>query len=125
MSVTDALSKTQVLDELPSSWRGCWTASPAVMASHLTRGAYLIPRHLDLLDEALVWASQTPDARLIVTMPPRHGKSETCSHWLPVWYLWWYPAHRIILCSYEADFASSWPKTRKRRTAGRQCRAAA
>jgi len=41
-------------------------------------------------------------------MPPRHGKSEMTSHWFPVWYLAHFPEGRIILCSYEADFAASW-----------------
>jgi len=41
-------------------------------------------------------------------MPPRHGKSELLSHWTPVWYLSNWPTKRIILASYQADFASSW-----------------
>lgn len=46
--------------------------------------------------------------RLIVTMPPRHGKSELCSKYLPAWYLGVYPDHRVILSSYEASFAADW-----------------
>ena len=45
---------------------------------------------------------------MIVSMPPRHGKSELLSHWAPVWYLANWPNKRIILASYQADFASSW-----------------
>lgn len=41
-------------------------------------------------------------------MPPRHGKSEETSHWFPVWYLNALPSHRLMLASYEADFAASW-----------------
>lgn len=43
-------------------------------------------------------------------MPPRHGKSELISHWFPVWYLNQFPENRVILTSYEADFAASWGK---------------
>ncbi len=46
--------------------------------------------------------------RLIVTEPPRHGKSLLISQYFPVWYLGNFPEHRIILTSYEADFASGW-----------------
>ncbi len=46
--------------------------------------------------------------RLIVNMPPRHGKSELVSAWFPAWYLDLFPDRRIILTSYEADFAASW-----------------
>ena len=31
-----------------------------------------------------------------------------CSHWFPVWYLSTFPEKRIILASYEANFAASW-----------------
>lgn len=46
--------------------------------------------------------------RLIVTEPPRHGKSELISRYFPAWYLGIFPDERIILTSYEADFAASW-----------------
>jgi predicted phage terminase large subunit-like protein len=47
-------------------------------------------------------------AGLIVEMPPRHGKSELCSHYFPAWYLGVFPDHRFVLASYEAQFAATW-----------------
>jgi predicted phage terminase large subunit-like protein len=41
-------------------------------------------------------------------MPPRHGKSELCSKYLPAWFLGTRPDQRVILTSYEADFAAQW-----------------
>lgn len=41
-------------------------------------------------------------------MPPRHGKSELVSKWLPAWFLSVFPQRRVILSSYEATFARSW-----------------
>lgn len=41
-------------------------------------------------------------------MPPRHGKSELSSKYLPAWFLGTFPRKRVILASYEADFAASW-----------------
>jgi hypothetical protein len=52
-----------------------------------------------------VWAG---DGRLIVTMPPRHGKSQFTSHWLPVWFLELWPRRHVILASYSAGFAATW-----------------
>lgn len=46
--------------------------------------------------------------RVIVTEPPRHGKSTLVSHYFPAWYLGAYPDKRVMLTSYEADFASTW-----------------
>jgi predicted phage terminase large subunit-like protein len=41
-------------------------------------------------------------------MPPQHGKSELCSKYLPAWFLGTHPDERVVLVSYEADFAASW-----------------
>lgn len=43
--------------------------------------------------------------RLIVTMPPRHGKSETTSVKFPAHYLGRYPDRRVILSSHTAGLA--------------------
>ena len=45
--------------------------------------------------------------RLIVEMPPRHGKSELISHYAPPWFIGRF-GWPVILASYEAEFASSW-----------------
>lgn len=45
--------------------------------------------------------------RLIITMPPRHGKSELASRRLPAWALGRNPDEQIIACSYSADLATS------------------
>ena len=44
--------------------------------------------------------------RLIVEMPPRHGKSELVSRRLPAYLLGRNPDARIIACSYSADLSS-------------------
>jgi predicted phage terminase large subunit-like protein len=43
------------------------------------------------------------NARIIINAPPRHGKSEFCSFWLPVWFLDNNPTKRIILATYGSD----------------------
>jgi len=44
--------------------------------------------------------------RLIVTFPPRHGKTELASIKFPSWYLGRHPQHAIICCSYVAKLAN-------------------
>lgn len=68
--------------------------------------------HLDKLDEALTGLSRYAETegaegvgRLIVEMPPRHGKTVTVSRLFPVWHLGKCPAHRVILVSYAADLS--------------------
>ena len=74
---------------------------------------FALPPHIDYLNECLVRLAAREYLRagylgLIVEMPPRHGKSELCSHYDSSWYLGAFPDHRIVLASYEADFAASW-----------------
>ncbi len=82
--------------------------SPGALASTVSRGRWQHAAHLDLLDSKLLALSEGRIKRLIVTMPPRHGKSQLCSRYFPAWYLGMNPDHRVILCSYEAGFAAKW-----------------
>lgn len=47
-------------------------------------------------------------------MPPRHGKSLLVSEHFPAWYLGQFPDRRVILTSYEADFAATWGRKARR-----------
>jgi predicted phage terminase large subunit-like protein len=89
-----------------------WKSTPAAMAAHLTREQggmrFLWPAHVDLLSRKIAEAAMGRCPRLLVTMPPRHGKSHVVSLWAPVWFLENFPHRRVILCSYEAEFAASW-----------------
>lgn len=43
--------------------------------------------------------------RIVVNAPPRHGKSEFCSFWLPLWFLDHHPTGRVILVAYDDTVA--------------------
>ena len=98
-SVPDALAALAAL---------AWRATPATCAERWSAGEWRRTRHLEYLDQLLMPLAQRKPLRLIVTVPPRHGKSELVSHWLPVWYLANWPSRRVMLASYEATFAASW-----------------
>lgn len=83
--------------------------SPAGLAYHASRHRYKVAPHLAYLNRRLLdLAARSGKRNLAVSMPPRYGKSETCSRYFPPWYLGTYPDHNIIFASYEADFASRW-----------------
>ncbi len=48
--------------------------------------------------------------RLMITMPPRHGKSEIGSKTFPSWYLGRNPTHEVITCSYSGDLAEDFSR---------------
>lgn len=83
------------------------------MAMYVTKGRYQIPPHINYLNKKLLDVAGGRIKRLIVNMPPRHGKSEIISKYFPSWYLGTYPNKRIILVSYEAGFAASWGRKAK------------
>ena len=43
--------------------------------------------------------------RLMISMPPRHGKSMLASEYFPSWYFGHHPAHQIIHATYSQDLA--------------------
>lgn len=48
--------------------------------------------------------------RLMLFMPPRHGKSEIASRCFPAWHLGHNPTHEIIACSYSGSLAMSFSR---------------
>lgn len=61
-----------------------------------------------IFDEALVWAWNTPDARLIISCPPQAGKSQRAVRRFSEWALTQNPDTRITVCSYNTDTARRW-----------------
>lgn len=84
-------------------------ASPLLFATNASEGKWKPQRHLAYIDRKITDAiAGRGSKRLIVTIPPRHGKSLFISQWFPAWHIGMYPAKRVILASYEAEFAGTW-----------------
>jgi hypothetical protein len=79
--------------------------SPGSMAAALTGGREWQARHLDLIDKAFVRIANGERMRVLLNMPPRHGKSARAARWAPLWYLARHPDHRIMIASYAAKLA--------------------
>ena len=63
-------------------------------------------RHQTILDQHLEAVERGEIDRLMVFMPPRHGKSEKTSKRFPSWYLGRNPTRQIIAASYNSDLAT-------------------
>lgn len=83
-------------------------SSPAGLAWFYSDGQWIMAPHLKLLSQRIIDVVTGRTRRLIVTMPPRHGKSELISRFTPAWYLGMYPDRKVILASYSDQFAASW-----------------
>ena len=86
----------------PPKW-----ATPGDMAIALDHKTVQTPA-LDLIDAALVEAFNTPDSRLIISMPPQEGKSQRASRRFPLWCLTQNNELRIAIASYESNVARRW-----------------
>lgn len=83
-------------------------SSPAGFAYYASEQRWLPADHLLLLSEKLVDVAAGRIKRLMVFMPPRHGKSELISRYTPAWYLGRFPDRKVMLCSYADTFAATW-----------------
>lgn len=88
-------------------WR---SATPAGWARYASGGTWKGAPHLLLLNRVLMAAAAGEEwaNRVIIQMPPRHGKSEFTSGYFPSWYLGMFPDRKLILCSYADTFAAQW-----------------
>jgi hypothetical protein len=69
--------------------------------------SYKQARHAESLCAALEGLERREIHRLVVQMPPRHGKTLHVSQGFPAWWLGRHPADSIILASYAAELAES------------------
>ncbi len=67
--------------------------------------AFVPGNHFKIIANAFERIARGELKRLIICMPPRHGKSESASVRLPAWYLGLYPDRKIIQCSHTAEMA--------------------
>lgn len=80
-------------------------------------------KHLDALCAKLEAVERGECKRLIVTVPPRHGKSQTASILFPAWCLGRDPRRKFVVASYGADLAKKHGRECNRIVAGESFRA--
>jgi hypothetical protein len=83
-------------------------SSPAGFAWVASDEQWVVAPHLRILSEKIVDVASGRCPRLIVTMPPRHGKSELISKYTPAWFLGNFPDKKVMLASYADTFAAQW-----------------
>lgn len=80
-------------------------ASPGDLAQLYDR-RFQLREHTRAINDALVWLSNTPGARLMVFTPPQVGKSTLCSRWFPAWWFTQHPLDAVAIASYAASLAT-------------------
>jgi predicted phage terminase large subunit-like protein len=85
-----------------------WRTNLAAYAHAVSGGKWQAWPYLKQIAQVVQATIRKGNGRIIVNAPPRHGKSELISKWLPVWYFDLFPEGRVILTSYGDSLASEW-----------------
>lgn len=100
----DADERERLLEHLtPAADPDRW-ATPGELAKAIDPSTVQTPA-LDVIDEALVWAYTTRDARLLVSMPPQEGKTSRVTKIGALWALSRNPELRLGVASYAQSLA--------------------
>ena len=83
-----------------------WRLTPSSYANHCSGGKYKVYKHILHIEDRILNSLVNGGGRFIITIPPRHGKSEFLSKWVPAWYLDTFDDRNIILTSYGDDLAT-------------------
>jgi len=105
----------------PALLQNLWRLTPASLAVRLTNRdprPWIAAPHVRMLSDYIVHAVAGRHPRIILNMPPRHGKSELVSKWVPAWFLDNWPHKTVINAGYGTQFAEEWG--RKVRNIGAQ-----
>lgn len=99
--------QSNYLDEqrLTKIWDNIAAQELAFFLEYESGGTWQAAEHLILLCSKLEAVERGEIKRLMVFMPPRHGKSEVVSKKFPAWFLGKNPEKEIIITSYSADLA--------------------
>ena len=81
----------------------------------VTHGRWKRAKHLDFLCDYLQRVEAGEIDKLIITMPPRHGKSMTVTESFPSWFIGRNPERRVIEVSYGADLARKFGLSNRRK----------
>lgn len=89
-------------DSAPAAHMG-----PGALAAAATGGRELQKPHLDLIDDAYqrIAEGRLDKRGVIITMPPRHGKSQRATRWGPIWFLQRQPDKRVVVACHTQALA--------------------
>lgn len=102
---TLSMGYDRFLDFLPAD---TWKLLPHTFALRVSHGLWKPYKYLVMLSHIIATMIGRGNGRLIVSLPPRFGKSWFISQYIPAWFLCNWPDKRVILTTYEANFAASW-----------------
>jgi len=99
------MNQNEILKDSGNLWR----LFPDLFAKKVSLGRWNPYPYLKIISDEILLALHNPTPQtkiLLIEAPPRHGKSEFLSFYLPAWFLNLFPDKNIIHASYSADLSS-------------------
>lgn len=87
-----------------------WKLTPATFAYQISRGTWIPSPHLMYISSRVAKAVANGNGRIIISAPPRHGKSQLTSIYTPAWVLEMFPQYKTILAGYGAELATGFSR---------------
>lgn len=100
MNMKNKLAEQQ-LKKLSSNFR----LTPATLA-HRLNPRWVASPHLMYMSLEIAKAIHQGDGRIIISVPPRHGKSELITKYTSIWALEHFPEKNVILTTYGAELST-------------------
>jgi len=82
---------------------GQWKLTPATFTQKVSRGMWIAAPWLRYVSWQIAQEVAKGNARIIVSAPPRHGKTEMISYGTSAWFLENFPGKNVILTGYGAE----------------------
>lgn len=79
--------------------------SPQITAKSIFQSDWASPKHINFIEENLLKLYRRDIKKLIINIPPRHGKSQLVTKIFPLWWLLNKPSDRIIIAAYNSTLA--------------------
>ena len=108
------MKKIDQADIVAAAMEHGWALSPIATAVTMSRLDNEDPRfqpapHLQVISDAIVEAvTGIGKKKIIISMPPRFGKSTMVSKWTPEWFLANHPNQHVGMIGYGSNFAAGW-----------------
>jgi len=100
------LDLSNLLDTRTQDYQDALRLTPATMAYYRTQGRWKPARHLLYIASEVAHEISKGNARIIIEIHPRSGKSELISVHTPIWFLDKFPEQNVILTTYASDLST-------------------
>jgi len=101
----DAEETELVIDEMHRRKEAKAAREDLIAFCQIMQSDYKVGEHHRRLANLLMEIAEGKKNRIVVNIPPRHGKSQLVSIYFPAWFLGKYPDKKVLMVSHTTDLA--------------------